>query len=278
MKYHAIPTPCPRQLDAALRPDIRHAIHELNRELTNTLQKLTKKMPKQHCNQLFYLHDPRSMDHLVHRLQEEDELIIHAEGYPFIIGPLESGPYVLTPFQLASLLNERKLPNIQLHINLLACNSATDYNGSNFARDLSIALHAFFRYRHITVTGYTGFIEVKSNAKYAVSSVLGRSTKGTHAALDDAKWMYKNNVPIFEGRVLVTNFSDMGTAWANPFIKQTQQERRLIMSASSPSHHEIRPLATSCSLSAKNFFTSSHANDRDSHLKKSSSNESFLLK
>ena len=155
----------------------------------------------------------------MHHLREDDELVIHAEGYPFIIGPLESGPYVLTPFQLASLLNEKKLPNIKLHINLLTCNSATDYHGSNFARDLSIALHAFFRYTHITITGYTGFIEVKSNAKYAVSSVLGRSTKGTHAALDDAKRMYENNVQIFKGKVLIQNFSNMDITWANAFIK-----------------------------------------------------------
>jgi hypothetical protein len=276
MKYHALPTPSPRQLDAALRPDIRHAIHELNRELTSTLQKLIKKTPRQHYNQLFYLHDPRSMDNLVHLLQEEDELVIHAEGYPFLIGPLESGPYVLTPFQLASLLNERKLPNIKLHINLLTCNSATDYNGSNFARDLSIALHSFFRHTQITVTGYTGFIEAKSNAKYAVSSVLGRSTKGTHAALDDAKCIYENNVPIFTGKVLIKNFSDMGIAWADPFIKQTQQERRLIMSTFIPDKKP--PLATSCSLSSNNFFTSNHANDYDPLLNKSNSSESFLLK
>ena len=43
MKYHTLPIPSPRQLNTALAPDIRHAIHDLNRELNSTLQKLTKK-------------------------------------------------------------------------------------------------------------------------------------------------------------------------------------------------------------------------------------------
>lgn len=168
------------------------------------------------------------MSDLRHRIVDGDELIVHGEGSPFLVGPAESGPYTLTPFQFALLLDENKFPDLDINICLLSCNSATEYNGNNYACDTSKALNVFFRYNFICVTGYTGFIEVKSNAKFAVSSVLGRSTKGTHADLDSAKIVYKNGRVCFRNKIMINTLSMMQFSWAQPYILQTNRERRLI--------------------------------------------------
>lgn len=225
MKYHAIPAP--RRVTRDIDIHVRHAVNQLTQELIGILDKLTRKGVRD-CPTLFYLYDHASMSDLMHRLVDGDELIIHAEGCPFIIGPVESGPYTLTPFQLALLLNENKLPDLDINIHLLSCNSATDYHGNNYSSDTSKALSLFFRYQHISVTGYTGFIEVKSNAKFSVSSVLGRSTKGTHSDLNDAKIVYRNGEICFRNKTLIRSLSMMGFSWAEPYIDQTNRERRLI--------------------------------------------------
>ena len=119
---------------------------------------------------------------------------------------------------------------MDVNIRLLSCNSATDYNGSNFACDTSNALTVFFRYRAISVTGYTGFIEVKSNAKFTVSSVLGRSTKGTHSDLDSARVVYRNGEVCFRNKIMIKTLSMMEYSWAKGYINQTNRERKLIES------------------------------------------------
>ena len=252
MKYHAIPTP--RYLPKDTSRDVRHSVHHLTQELVSILAKLTKK-DRTNCPVLFYLHDRDSMCDLVHRLKDGDELFIHAEGNPFIIGPVESGPYVLTPFQLASLLDENRLPDLNINILLLSCNSATDYDGHSFSFDMSKALSIFFRYRAISVTGYTGFIEVKSNAKFSVSSVLGRSTKGTHSDLDSAKIVYKNGQVCFHNKVLIETLSMMGFDWAEPYINQTNRERRLVDTIQQTTTN-ITPRVARDDLSLHHFFSS----------------------
>ncbi len=57
---------------------------------------------------------------------------------------------------------------------------------SNFSRDLSRALRFCFDHPSNRVIGYTGYVSVKSNVKFAVSLVLGKSVKGSHAGVDEA--------------------------------------------------------------------------------------------
>jgi len=270
MKYHAIPAP--RRLTKEVDRSIRHAINRLVHELIDTLAKL-KKRSDLDCPVLFYLHDHDSMSDLMHRLIAGDELIVHAEGFPFIIGPVESGPYMLTPFQLASLLDENRLPDLDINIHLLSCNSATEYYGNNFSSDTSKALHLFFRYQSISVTGFTGFIEVKSNAKYAVSSVLGRSTKGTHSDLESAKVVYKNGQVCFSNRILIKTLSNMSFSWAENHIKQTNLERKLIDVIQKG---DDKVSVTHRVASVDTFFKNSRFDEQDSETKKRSNSHHFF--
>ena len=267
MKYHAIPAP--RRLTKDIDMHVRHAVNQLKHELISILDKLSRKGSLNYPT-LFYLHDHASMSDLMHRLVDGDELIIHAEGCPFIIGPVESGPYTLTPFQLALLLNDNKLPDLDINIHLLSCNSATDYHGNNYSSDISKALNLFFRYQHISVTGYTGFIEVKSNAKLSVSSVLGRSTKGTHSDLDDAKIVYRNGEICFRNKTLIRSLSMMGFAWAEPYIDQTNRERRVIEVLQQASHSKeaaiVRRVASQDTLFRK------HGKDKQTEYRLNKSN------
>jgi hypothetical protein len=231
VKYHVVPGVNSRQLPLDLDIEVKFAMKALNKELTNTLSKLVKREPGAHDFRIFHLHDSNSMSILRENLANHDEIIIHAEGYPFLIGPTESGPYTLTPLDLARLLHREKLPDVHVTINLLSCNSATEYQGSNFAKDLSRFLHVYFQYNELIISGYTGFIEVKSNAKYAVSSVLGKSTKGTHASVDDAVMQYRNGEDVVSnaGRtVLIHSLSSIGDSWAGFYARKTLDDRQFV--------------------------------------------------
>jgi len=229
VKYHVVPGVISRQLPLDLQFEVKSAMKDLNKELTHTLDKLAKREPGKHCPMILHLHDSQSMGILRENLVEGDEIILHAEGYPFLIGPTLFGPYTLTPLDLAQLLHHEKLPDVSININLLSCNSATEYEGSNFAKDLSTFLHVCFHYNKLTISGYTGFVSVKSNAKYAVSSVLGNSKKGTHASLDDAVIRYMNGQVLSQGRaVLIPSLSSIGSSWAGFYTKKTIEDRKLV--------------------------------------------------
>lgn len=282
LKYHFIPRP--RHLDPSLDKEARARINELTSEMETTLKKLAKKEPNQHFKKLGYLFDPENIHNLKKGLTDNDELIIHAEGYPFMISPVdESHAYQLTPFQLAAHLDAQRFPDLNVTINLLTCNSATQYEGSNFACDLSNALHKFFRYKNLRVVGYTGFIHVKSNAKYTVSGVLGRSTKGTHASLEDATLMYHNGAIIVQNKLLINDLSNIIFSWASPNIKQLQHERRLVAAITKEKPHA--PCLQIRSLSNEHFFApkpsapaTPHTNQARSHypLRQSNSSDSFF--
>ena len=238
MKHHLLLSIPSRLLPAELDFADKSAVKSLNLEMKATLKKLLKNKKEHHDPELYYLFCARSLFNLILKINHDDEIIIHGEGYPFLVGPNELGPYTVTAKHLAELIATAMIPDMNLRIQLLTCNSATSYEGSNFARDLSSALYYFYGYKNISVSGYTGFIEVKSNAKYTVTSTLsGRLTKGTHASLSDAVRTYKNGLLIQEGgTVLIESLSGIGDSWAGFFINKTKAEREEVTLARSLFH------------------------------------------
>ena len=231
MKYHLVPTS--RKISKEIVPNVRIEANALNREMIGLLRKLVKR-EENTFNELFYLYDASSMQQLKQLLSNSsaelmDEIIIHAEGYPFMIGPsISGGDFSISAFDLASYLKKNVLSVHPIHINLLACNSATNFRGSNFSRDLSRALTYCFNFPDINVIGYTGFVSVRNNAKFAVSSVLGRSIKGSHANLDDAKMIYNSGEVIDCGRQLIGDLSDYGFDWAREYIEKMHTQRTFV--------------------------------------------------
>ena len=227
MKRHLLLSMPSRLLPVDLPVVDKDAVKALNNEMTATLVKLLKKKQECHDPEMYYLHHSCSLEHLGSQVHDGDEIIIHGEGYPFLVGPNELGPFTVTAKHLADIINTAKIPDLNLNLQLLTCNSATSYENSNFARDLSRALYYCYDYKNISVTGYTGFIESKSNAKYTVASTLsGRLTKGTHASLSKAAKTYKNGRLIDAGGiVLIESLSDIGDSWAGFFISKTKAER-----------------------------------------------------
>lgn len=246
MKFHVVLTPCPRRLSSNISTEFRSSCLEINKELQNTLRKLLKKNPDAHYPKIVCIFDDKSVVDLVGNIHAGDEIVVHAEGWPFAMGPNEEVPieYSLRPLQFAALLHSSNLPDIDVNISLLACNSGTEFYGSNFAKDLSLGLN-HFNYQQIKVTGYMGYIDVKSNAKFSVSSVFGRGTKGTHSNLESARIVYTNcGFESFAGRALVTSMTDFGFDWASCHIGKLLEERQFISDSKLHLRAEERPVCT----------------------------------
>ena len=132
MKYHIIPAPKKLTESEIKNIPLRYAFNELNNELVKTIGKFSKKEHGLHCKELFHLYDEECMKKLIGRLNDGDELIIHGEGQPFVIGLNEPSAYDLSPYILAKLLKSYEMPDLAININLLACYSATQYQELNF--------------------------------------------------------------------------------------------------------------------------------------------------
>lgn len=224
MKYHILPIPdiSKRKTNEGLSKKVRQSAIELNFEALHSIEKTNKQKPGTCFPTCFYLYDKESVQNLMKILCDKDEIIVHGESMPFIFGLNEPSPYDLHAQSFAKLLYENKMPDRQFNIILLSCQTATTYSPSediniNFARDMSKALHSF-GYKNIKVTGYTGFVVVKKGGKYSVSSIIDKSTSGTHASLDKAQIVYLNGEPVLKGRIMTENLSDMSFDWAKEYI------------------------------------------------------------
>lgn len=254
MKYHVLPIPKlinQKKFDA-LSKKIKQSAADLNSETVLALKKMSKREPDNCSPSIYYLYDDESMCDLMGKLRTHDEIVIHGEGLPFILGLDVPSPFDLHGQSLAKLFNTNKMPDIHINIMLLSCQSATTYAPSaeiniNFARDMSKALKAF-GYQNVKVTGYTGFVVVKNGGKYSVSSILDKSTSGSHASLEDAQMVYLNGDTVIEGRILTKNLSDMAFDWAKDYIKNAilgQQETRLLEQSKEEQPRQHSPVSPS---------------------------------
>ena len=233
MKYHLLPTPNKFALQNidGLSKIIKQSAADLILETVLAVKKMCKREPNNCSPNIYYLYDEQSMDDLMGKLQADDEIILHGEGQPFVIGLDRPSPFDIHGQSLAKLFKANKMPDIQINIILLSCLSASTYAPSvdiniNFARDMSKALSSF-GYQNVKVTGYTGFVVVKNGGKYSVSSILEKSTTGTHASLKNAQMVYLNGDAVIEGRILTTNISEIVYGWAQDYIEKAilgQQE------------------------------------------------------
>lgn len=198
MIYHAVPMPRPSSLPTYIHGFARREIRDLNTEMIKTVAKLSGESPNHH-SELIYLFDNDAAEHL-ERIKDGDALVIHAEGNPFIISPgFCNTPYTLTAGQLAEHLKNNSLPNVEVTIKILACNSGTQVESKTFAQDLSQALCYLHGIKRPIIEGYNGFIIVKKNSKYSATSIAQNSgtrvsksiSKGTHAKVDEVSCSYR---------------------------------------------------------------------------------------
>lgn len=227
MKYHVLPIPKKLTPQENTNNQLKFVFLDAKRELKNNLTKLCRKEKGMHSNQIFYLYDKENMQTLISQLKDGDEIVLHGEGQPFLIGLEEPSDYDLTPFKLAKLLAKNKLPDIDININLLACFSATQYYELNFAQNTSDALCAIFKYEKPRVTGYTGMIKVSGNAKFSVTTEMEKDKRGTHGSLKDACLVYRNGQLIKNGRILGDN-SRIAYSWAAAHIERARKENAIV--------------------------------------------------
>ncbi|STY28817.1 Uncharacterised protein [Legionella wadsworthii] len=227
MKYHVLPIPKKLTPQENNNNQLKFAFLDAKRELKNNLTKLCRKEKGMHSNEIFYLYDKENMQKLMKQLNDGDEIVLHGEGQPFLIGLEEPSDYDLTPFKLAKLLAKNNLPDIDININLLACFSATQYCELNFAHDTSDALFTIFKYEKPKVTGYTGMIKVSDNAKFSVTTEMEKDKRGTHGSLKDACLVYRNGQLIKKGRILGDN-SHIAYSWATVYIERARKENAIV--------------------------------------------------
>lgn len=230
MKYHVIPTP--KQVKTINDPRVRNAVKALSQEMNNSIKYMFKRDRQDTFGSMVYLFDEKEISTVLPKLNDSDSLIFHAEGQPFTIGPIELSPYSLRPFCLAEMLINNGMPDKPIHIELMSCNSATAFQGSNYAKDLSNALCFYFDLPDIEVTGYTGYINVKKNGKFSVSSQIGQySGKNTHYSLERARATYINGELKEKISPVIQTMSDVAFSWAENDLQQLMLERRQVQRA-----------------------------------------------
>jgi len=214
---------------------ILDAARTFNTEMNKAIRFQHKKN-KQNCETLFYLFDDASMRELFSGLKKGDEIILHGEGEPFILGLEEPSPYDLHAYRLAELLNDYQLPDEEIGISLLSCNSGLTWEdpekgvNCNFARDLSRALHIAFGYSHVTVTGYKGYIVVKDGGKFSVCGAEKRkpSSNAPHASLEDANIKYENGYIMSETPRKIGDLSNVAFSWASTYIADAHRGNMIV--------------------------------------------------
>jgi hypothetical protein len=261
MKYHLLPISRNLTPDELKDKTLRNDFNALKKEMTDTVKKLDKKEKGMHYKELFYLEDQDSIALLISKLVDGDEIVLHGEGNPFVIGLNHASRFDLSPFRLAEKLATNNLPDIAININLLACDSAVPYREFNYVRDSAAALGIFFDYKNPNFIGYTGMIKVNSNGKYSVSSSHGKCTKGTHARLEDAAVIYNGERLVKQGRML-SDFTEKDFQFALSYMNESQKGHQKVAQAKAAKEMAQMPeLKRKESLSF--FFQSSNESEED---------------
>jgi hypothetical protein len=238
MKYHLLPIENPRNRNKIVTDQkVSQVAKDLLKDVNTVITKTNKKNHKSCCTEPFFLYDQASMAKLFERMEDGDEIILHGEGQPFLIGlDVPCPAYDLNAYKFASLLHDHQMPDLKMSIALLACNSGLTYErvnegmSLNFTRDLSKALHVLYGYQKVSVIGYTGFIVDKEKAgKYSVSAGLDndKGKRSEHASLEDASVVYEHGVLVKEGRTL-GNLSNVAYSWAQSYIESAHEGNVLV--------------------------------------------------
>jgi len=213
------------------------------RNFLNDKKRLLALVKKRGQN-LYYLFNELSMIDLRNQIEndrDEIKIMVHGDGFPFIIGFNQLSPFDLTAVSFARLLSNYLPINREIKIDLLACNSATSCRDSgrefNFAKNTSMVFESL-GFTHVEVTGYTGYVVEKPNAKFSVSSeysVFSDGKKGNHASLKDAGRSYQGGVVKAEALRELLNWDEVKNEkdnkversphvknWMLPYMNQAQ--------------------------------------------------------
>jgi len=248
MKFHVLIGPkCLTEADLE-NSALRHSFNEQKKELINTVKHLRKKEPGHHSATPYYLHDEHSMRQLAndvdeHHAEHPIKIILHGDGYPFLVGLETISHYSLTPYQVAKRFADALFPkDLNFIIQVITCNSATNFHKINFSKLLSKSLYKAFGFENVVVIGYTGYIHVKNTpGKFSVTTEFIRDRSGTHASLEDASQTYLNGKSIGSGRVLLDlTASDSDYSWAVPFIEQITVENKIRYNPSKKSNSNAK--------------------------------------
>ena len=211
--------------------------HKEKLDHANLATKMDDKSSRAYC-----LEEEGELKGVLETIQDGDDIVIHGEGEPFVLGFNEPTVYDLQPHRLLMLLIENGLPRDKhINIDLKSCHSAAECRGMNFARDTSMLL-GLYGYHKISVTGYTGLIIEKPSSKQikfscqadpfptadiesdprGVSRKEVRETQ--HSSIENARVIYVSGSVVSQGRRGSTNpLSDLNGkpfSWATKYIAE----------------------------------------------------------
>lgn len=245
MKYHILPMEASTQRDRELSHEVKQAASDLKDAVKNNINYSNRKNPASTSPTMYYLYGANALQALCHTLKDGDEIILHGEGQPFIMGLAEPSKYDLTPYKLAECLHHAGIPNDKrITLTLLACNSASDLRTEegddfNFARDTSESLHAVFHYQTMSVTGYTGLVVIKDNGACSVAARIDnhadkrRKNKNPHGSLEASAATYNNGEAVTQRRVL-SDLSNIAYSWAEKYKEATREGQQRTQEAKKP--------------------------------------------
>jgi len=140
MKYHVVPMQEETKHDRSLESMIRKTAASLESEALKSIKASTKESTNP---TLYYLYTEKSMQTLMAKINDYDDIILHGEGQPFVIGLAEESKFDLHPVKLAQLLLDAEMPDYNINITLLACHSASLYAPP---KDSEIKQHFFCKF------------------------------------------------------------------------------------------------------------------------------------
>ncbi|PJD96047.1 MAG: hypothetical protein CK426_06315 [Legionella sp.] len=243
-QYHLLLTENPKTQNKVVTARDEATLHKVYKEINQSTQKLSQSLAKKNKKsktELYYLYETKSIETLGQQLKDGDEILVHAEGFPFCIGLSEPSSYDLSAYTFATYIGDHNFipKDKSITLSLLSCNSASLFISAKhnnmpfqFAKDLSKGLSVLYNYHNLFVKGYTGLVVDKGNGKYSVASCLDEDRdqlkiKQTHASLQDAEEIYKNGEVVTAAKKIVAELT-VYEDWATPYIAKAKEGNDLI--------------------------------------------------
>lgn len=172
-----------------------------------------------------YWFDETQMKALAGSLSEEDALVIHGEGNPFIIGLNEPSIYDLSPLSFGKMLDAYEFPReLGFNIEFLSCNTGSSWKCINFSQICSLGLSVIYHYPHLHVSGYAAYVVEKDNGKFSASLDIDKDThKHLHLDLKMAMVVYRNGEEIAPAKK-IAKLENNAYDWAKKYIDINEKE------------------------------------------------------
>lgn len=135
--------------------------------------------------QPYFWYDAGQMRELALMLKEDDTLVFHGEGNPFIFGLEEPSHYDLSPLKFARMFNDYEFSHeLSFNIEFVSCNIASNWQGINFTHLVSLGLSVLYSYPRLNITGCAAYVvEKEIKGKFSASLEHNGDPRISHLAL-----------------------------------------------------------------------------------------------